>query len=106
VIKISEMQFIIAGSNLAEGKSIIGPISKVRQGRGLAALTIEPADPATTYIDEFRRDFFGEGQLFHLYKRLNRTIINGTDKNLVDTKAYIFPLPVAEYEAGNRNSNR
>lgn len=106
VIKISEMQFIIAGSNLAEGKSIIGPISKVRQGRGLVALTVEPADPATTYIDEFRRDFFGEGQLFHLYKRLNRTIINGTDKNMVDTKAYIFPLPVAEYEAGNRNSNR
>lgn len=106
VIKLSEMQFIVAGSNLAEGKSIIGPINKVRQARGLQVFTGEPANPTTTYIEEFRSEFFGEGQLFHLYKRLNRGIITGTDKNLVDIKAYIWPLPVAELEAGNRNTNR
>ncbi|MCD0490408.1 RagB/SusD family nutrient uptake outer membrane protein [Pedobacter sp. MC2016-14] len=106
VIKISEMQFIIAGSNLAEGKSIIAPINKVRQARGLQALTIEPPDPTATYIEEFRKEFFAEGQLFYLYKRLNRTTITGTDKNLVDIKAYIWPLPVAELEAGNRTNNR
>lgn len=106
VIKISEMQFILAGCNLAEGKGIIEPINKVRQARGLPALSTEPINPTTSYIEEFRREFFGEGQLFYLYKRLNRSIINGTDKNMVDIKAYILPLPVAEYEAGNRNSNR
>lgn len=106
VIKISEMQFIIAGSNLAEAKSVIAPINKVRQARGLPDYTVEPSNPTATYIDEFRREFFGEGQLFHLYKRLNRTIITGTDKNLVDIKAYIWPLPVAELEAGNRSNNR
>lgn len=106
LIKISEMQFILAGSNLAEGKAIIDPINKVRQSRGLAVLTVEPVNPTITYIEEFRREFFGEGQLFHLYKRLNRAVITGTDKNMVDIKAYILPLPVAEYEAGNRSSNR
>lgn len=106
VIKISEMHFIIAGSNLAEGKGIIEPLNKVRQARGLTAFTTEPVAPVITFLEEFRKEFFGEGQLFHQYKRLNRTIITGTDKNLVDLKAYILPLPVAEYESGNRNSNR
>ncbi|MFA4869094.1 MAG: RagB/SusD family nutrient uptake outer membrane protein [Pedobacter sp.] len=106
VIKISEMQFIIAGSNLAEGKGIIEPLNKVRSGRGLTPLTVEPIEPTVTLLEEFRKEFFGEGQLFYQYKRLNRTIITGTDKNLVALKAYILPLPVAEYESGNRNSNR
>ena len=106
VIKISEMQFILAGCNLAEGRGIIEPLNKVRQARGLPMLTSEPSNPTTAYIEEFRKDFFAEGQLFHLYKRLNRAIITGTDKNLVALKAYTLPLPVAEYEAGNRSNNR
>lgn len=106
LIKLAEMYFIIAGANLAEGKGIIDALNKVRQARGVAALSAEPSDPTVTYLNEFRKEFLGEGQLFHQYKRLNRAIIAGTGKDLVAIKAYIFPLPVSEYDAANRNSNR
>ncbi|SMC38618.1 RagB/SusD family nutrient uptake outer membrane protein [Pedobacter africanus] len=106
LVKLAEMYFIIAGSNLAEGKGIIEALNKVRQARGVAALGAEPADPTATYLTEFRKEFFGEGQLFHQYKRLNKAIIAGTGKDLVAIKAYILPLPVSEYDAANRNSNR
>jgi hypothetical protein len=55
---------------------------------------------------EFRKEFIGEGQLFFYYKRLNQSNIPGSDLNLPEKKAYIFPLPKAEYESANRNNNR
>ncbi|SMG11785.1 Starch-binding associating with outer membrane [Sphingobacterium psychroaquaticum] len=106
LLKLSEMYFILAGSNLLENKSVVEPLNKVRQARGVSAITVAPTDPTALYISEFRKEFFGEGQLFHLYKRMNRSAITGTDKDLVALKAYIFPIPVAEYEAANRNPNR
>ncbi|WP_442590591.1 RagB/SusD family nutrient uptake outer membrane protein [Pedobacter sp. AW31-3R] len=106
LIKLSEMYFILAGCNLEENISLLDPLNKVRQARGLPAMTTAPTDPTATFISEFRKDFFGEGQLFHLYKRLNRTLIAGTDKNLVELRAYVLPLPVAEYESANRSPNR
>lgn len=106
LIKLSEMYFIQAIANLWEDTSILEPINTVRQARGLGALLVEPVDEMETLISEFRKEFFGEGQLFHLYKMLNRPFIFGSDKDLVALKAYIFPIPVAEYDAANRQNNR
>lgn len=106
VIKLSEMYFIKAICNLRESASILAPINEVRRARGISALSVEPVDATETLISEFRKEFFGEGQLFHLYKLINRRFVFGSDKDLVGLKAYIFPLPVAEYDAADRQNNR
>ncbi|MDE6683802.1 MAG: RagB/SusD family nutrient uptake outer membrane protein, partial [Duncaniella sp.] len=57
-------------------------------------------------INEYRKDFIGEGQLFFLLKRLNLTYIPGTDADAVANKLYTFPLPLSETEMAERQSNR
>ena len=55
-------------------------------------------------LKEYRKEFFGEGQLFYYYKRLDQKIIADHDNvTLVDieTPGYVFPLPEAELELRN-----
>lgn len=106
MIKLSEMYFILAEYQKYKNKSVIAPLNEIRKARGVALLTQEPSDFRSLMTNEFRKEFFGEGQLFFYYKRLNARNIFGTDANLIDTKAYIFPLPKAEYESANRKNNR
>lgn len=52
-------------------------------------------------IKEYRKEFFAEGQLFYLFKRLNLPVaaINGTSTPAND-KIFVLPLPDAEVQYG------
>ena len=55
---------------------------------------------------EYRREFLGEGQLFFLYKRLNRPTILYSLVDAVAEKVYTFPLPLSETESIERQPNK
>jgi hypothetical protein len=65
-----------------------------------------PSDFELELIREYRREFLGEGQLFFLYKRLNRPNILYSDVDAVAEKVYTFPLPITETEAAQREANK
>lgn len=57
-------------------------------------------------VQEMRREFVGEGQLWYAYKRLNRAV--PTSSGIVGEVApsddiFVFPMPMKEIETGNRN---
>lgn len=106
LLKLSEIYYILAECDYHDNLSILGDVNPVRKARGVAALTADPADIRSFLTAEYRKEFLGEGQLFYYYKRLNQTVIAGSDKNLPGLKAYIFPLPAAELDAANRVTNR
>lgn len=43
-------------------------------------------------INDARREFIGEGQLFYLYKRLNKTILDETNGNQTLTDKFVLPV--------------
>lgn len=106
MIKLSEMYFIQAECQYQAGTSVLPALNAIREARGVTPLLVEPVSFYETLTTEYRKEFIGEGQLFFFYKRRNAEKIYGTDLNLVDKKAYVFPLPQSEYEAADRENNR
>ena len=84
----------------------LATLNQMRAYRNLTALQELPGDFYTELINEYRREFLGEGQLFFLYKRLNHPVIAYSDVDPVATRAYTFPLPLSEIQAAEREDNR
>lgn len=106
MIKLSEMYYILAECQAEAKESTKDALNAVRKARGLNALSRDPSDFRTVMTAEFAKEFVGEGQLFFYYKRLNVPNVARSDKNLVESKAYIFPIPDSEVDAANREPNR
>lgn len=106
MIKLSEMYYILAECKAQNGESTKDALNAVRKARGLAELGRDPSNFRTAMTADFKKEFIGEGQLFFYYKRIGLANIAGSDVNLIDKKAYIFPLPDAEMEGANRENNR
>lgn len=49
---------------------------------------------------EYRKEMYGEGQLFYFYKRNNVVTIPDGVGNPMSEAKYVFPLPLAELEFG------
>ena len=107
-IRLSEMYYIVAeatfDSNPAEAW---GYFNTVRKNRGIGT---EISDESSSekfkseLIKECRKEFFGEGQIFHMYKRLNRDIVGHSGVTIpADNKIFVLPLPNDEMEFGQRN---
>ena len=47
-------------------------------------------------VNEYRREFFAEGQMFYTYKRLAATQMQWNSKTMTEDD-YIVPLPSTEY---------
>ena len=98
MIRLGEMFLIAAESqsdNLANG---VQYVNALRRNRGVANLqTLTPDLLKYEYI----REFYVEGQLFYLYKRLNSDIITSSNANK-NPKAsdliFVVPLPDSETE--------
>lgn len=106
LIKIGEMYLIVSECNYRLNGTGLDELNELRQARNVLPLENLPGDYYTELIHEYRREFIGEGQLFFLYKRLNRENIIGSDVNMITSRAYTFPLPLSETEASQRENNR
>jgi len=109
LLKLSEMYFIAAEAQKSTNITVAaGLINTVRRSRGLTDATINAANFDNVLLQEFRKDFIGEGQLFFFHKRKNNSAIpRATGLNLIDLRAYKLPMPVSEFNnAPNRVDNR
>ena len=84
----------------------LSTLNELRTRRNLPALQELPSDYYAELINEYRREFLGEGQLFFLYKRLNHPVIAYSDIDPVATRSYTFPLPLSETQSAEREANR
>ena len=106
LIKISEMYLIVSECDYRDTGNGLDALNELRLARNANTYETQPTDYYTELIREYRREFIGEGQLFFLYKRLNRTSIIGSDADAIGEKVYTFPLPLSETEASQRENNR
>ena len=54
----------------------------------------------TFLLNEYRREFFGEGQMFYTYKRTNTADVQWMEAEM-EEDYYILPLPETEYNPNN-----
>ncbi len=105
VIRVSEMYYIAAESAGAKGDITtgVGFINSVRSARGLQALNpagITTGDSLAHLIrNEYKKEFFQEGQTFYYYKRLNLNLNTYAGTPVVlPLSPFVFPLPDAEIQ--------
>jgi len=98
LIRISEMYYIAAETSTDPVKGL-SYLNTVRTQRGLIAVT-NTADLPGAIAKEYRREFWGEGQLFFFYKRKNMALVPTTAGAATTTtftpQRYIIPLPQSE----------
>ena len=97
LIRLPEMYYIIAETTTDDIEAL-NSINLVLENRGLDKLTSKDEVPATI-LSEYQKEFWGEGQLFFYYKRINASSIpsamTGGDVEMNDVK-YSMPLPESE----------
>ena len=104
IIKLSEMYLIAAEAywNIDREKSL-KYLNDLRRSR------IQEYSPwnyitKEDLVQEYRREFMGEGQIFFVYKRLNHDIIkeSGEGNITASNNVFVFPIPDNEIENGHR----
>jgi len=80
-------------------------LKTVRFNRGITRdiVVATKEDFMKELIKEARKEFFGEGQILYMYKRLNRAIdvpLRGSIP--ASDNVFVLPLPDNEIEFGNR----
>ena len=102
VIKLAEMYYIAAESapTIEQGTAYL---NVVRVARLIPAISPAPATQALFDAEvqfEYRKEFYGEGQLWFYYKRKAVTTIPGGTGGIMTDAQYTIPLPNAELEFG------
>ena len=97
MIRVTEMYYIIAETTKDDTEAL-NSMNLVLENRGLDKLTSRAQLPAAI-LSEYQKEFWGEGQLFFYYKRMNASAIPsamiGADVEMNDAK-YVLPLPESE----------
>ena len=105
LIRLSEVYYIAAESEPVLADKY-GWLNKIRERRGLGALTvISEEDCMKRLRTEYLREFMGEGQIFFMYKRLYAAIPsdeNGNDMNAYEAREEYYVLPLPSGEIANR----
>lgn len=101
VIKLAEMYYIAAESapTMAEATSYL---NQVRSARLIPALpdNISAETLSAELMKAYRKEFYGEGQLWFYYKRTNTLNIPDGVGNPMNDLKYTFPMPQDEIEFG------
>lgn len=96
VIRLSEMYYIIAEYHSSKGDFAASAttLDVVRSGRGCKVGLLSIKDKTsfeTELINEAKREFISEGQLFYYYKKMNKLI-----STKMKPEHFVFPLPDSE----------
>lgn len=108
MVRLSEMYYILAECTFdADPETSWGYFNKVRFYRGIGTeITGETSKEVflSELLKEYRKELFGEGQMFYAYKRLNRAIIGDQQVAIpADNKIFVLPMPDDEIAFGQRN---
>ena len=99
LIRMSEMYYIVVETD-TDVVIATDYLNAVREHRGLADLDSGLIDLPLELMKEYKREFFGEGQLFYYYKRKNMSAIEDGSRasGTIDMNAstYVVPLPESE----------
>ncbi|MCR8669014.1 RagB/SusD family nutrient uptake outer membrane protein [Aestuariibaculum sp. M13] len=103
LIRMTEMYYIAAETE-PDPAVAAEYINTVRANRGVAG-DIEPSNLQNEIFKEYKKEFYGEGQLFFYYKRLNVPTINsgtqGVSPYTMGADQYVVPLPLSETDYRN-----
>ncbi len=105
-LRISELYYIAAEASYdTDPQQALDYFNTVRFHRGIGTtLNVGSRDAfIRELINEARKEFYAEGQIFYMYKRLNKNITGpgGTSFPVTNT-IFVLPLPNDEIEFGNR----
>jgi SusD family. len=105
-IRLSEMYYIASECAYdADPEKGATYLNTVRSNRGMGTpLTISNKEQLMEeLVKEARKEFYAEGQIFYMYKRLNRGITAQLGGNVPPSdQIFVLPLPDYEIEFGNR----
>lgn len=105
-IRFSEMYYIASECSYASSPSQAGSyLDAVRFSRSINQQADISTDDKyyTELLKEARKEWIGEGQIFYMYKRLNRNIPGQQGLVITPSKAkWVLPLPNDEIEFGGR----
>lgn len=108
MIRITEMFLIVAENGIqSDFDQSLEIVNDIRAKRKVVKLenTITAEELMNEIVKEFRKETYLEGQVFWLYKRLNKSMIPTMDAFNTEVSIapgnYIFPYPEAEIEFGN-----
>jgi starch-binding outer membrane protein, SusD/RagB family len=106
-IRLSEMYYIAAECTYdTDPTTALTLLQTVRINRGIgAALTVANKEQfLTELVKEARKEFYAEGQIFYMYKRLNRAITGQLGVNIpASDNVFVLPVPDSEIELGNHH---
>ncbi|MFC2109906.1 RagB/SusD family nutrient uptake outer membrane protein [Bacteroidota bacterium] len=99
LIRMSEMYFIAAETE-TDITIATDYLNMVKLNRGIPSLDANTIDKEEELTKAYKREFYGEGQLFYYYKRKNMSTINDgsqvTGTVQMSENTYVIPLPESE----------
>lgn len=97
LIRLSEMYYIAAECTPGNG---INYLETVRSHRGLSSYSLSPdCDPEEEIRKEYRKEFWGEGQLWYYYKRKSYMDFNSY---MTNTEFFTWKIPDTEISNAGR----
>lgn len=102
LIKLSEMYLIVAEAQMRQGNAnALETLNVMRRTRITNSnLSDKGVITEDELIEEMRREFLGEGQMFFQYKRLNVPIRNILKEVPASNTVFVLPIPEGEIEYG------
>ena len=102
LIRLAEMYYVLAEC-AADAQTAAGYLNEVREARGVDPTGLTEATRLNEIEKEYRKEFYGEGQLFFFYKRHGYTTFLHCPVERMVEKNYMFTWPENEELFGMTN---
>lgn len=101
MIRLTEMYYIVAEANATQPdngitRTLLNDVRKSRNVPELRRDSYSSDELQEMIVDEARRDFVGEGQMFYMYKRLNHDILTENGVIKANDVPWQWPRPKTE----------
>jgi hypothetical protein len=100
LVRLSEI-YLIAMETATDLAEVNALYTEYMQARNVIVGTLTAGQVMDEITREYRREFFGEGQMFYMYKRLGVKTMLWKDDRDVTENDYVIPLPRTEYDTNN-----